>query len=317
MIGKFVPMTEDFRGTFNMVTNVEKKIFPKLKNVQKYNLVLIPGSNDLELAKNYKNIIWCHVPEHGMPYEYSIFLGDSSIVKNNEAYIVQSEFHKNDLMTAYNLEEKKVFVINNAFDPIEFKEKEKENHVKFFYSGQTRRGADIVLEAFSKIKDDDISLKMHGCVCEVCYESVAPWDVDERIKILGYTSRETYLKNLTEAHIMAYPCTFQETASIAVMEALSGGLMVITSDLGALPDTSMGFAKIIKNFPHTSEQISRHRDEIVDIFVKEMKAGIHKIRKNKFDPSKQIKAINSRFTWENAEKQWLKLDNYLEKLEMI
>jgi glycosyltransferase involved in cell wall biosynthesis len=98
------------------------------------------------------------------------------------------------------------------------------------------------------------------------------------------------------------------------MEAMSAGLKIITSDLGALPDTTGGYATIMKDFPKDNEGILEKRNEIIKFFTKEMKKSIKEIRKGKFDPTDQINYINNRFTWENTEKQWLNLDKYLQSL---
>jgi glycosyltransferase involved in cell wall biosynthesis len=327
MIGRFSGEIEFGRGTEYMAKYVDDNILPKLNNINKYNLILLPGYGDVDFAKKNKNIIWCHVPSYEMPDEISIYLADKEIKENTIAYIVQSEFQKQDLCEDFNLDESKLFILNNAFVPLERTKKQKTKHVQFFSAGQFLRGIDMLVEAFENIKDDDISLILHGCVCEECLAGCCPecdakWNdlpkkindknLDKRINFVGFTEYDEYIDNMKASDIMSYPCTFQETACIQVMEAMSAGLKIITSSLGALPDTTGGYATIMENFPYEEEKIAEKRNEIIKFFTKEMKKSIKQIRKGRFDPTDQINYINNRFTWENAEKQWLDFDKYLQ-----
>lgn len=313
MIGSFKTLSYDNRGTSYMVNLFDEYFKPKMKNINNYNLILLPGDNDIETARNNKNIIWCHVPEYNMPDELSFYLIDKDIVNNTVAYIVQSEFHRSNISEAFNLDVSKFFIIPNAFEPLPYKKREHKKHVKFFCASQQDRGADMLIESFAKIKDKDISMVYHSgpCVCEKCMDFRDKYSYDKRITIVGYTPKQEYIDNILSSDVMAYPCTFQETACIMAMEAMSGGLYIITTDLGALPDTTMGYAKIIKNFPYIDEKIYANRDKIVKTFTKEMKKSIKLIRSGKFNPDKQINAVNKRFSHENSLQQWLKLDEYL------
>jgi glycosyltransferase involved in cell wall biosynthesis len=322
MIGKF----ESYggRGTGIMGDFVNTNILPTTSFLKDCNLIILPGHDTGQIKKYTKNIVWIHVPFYMMPYELSKFFIDPEILPWIDMYLVQSEFHKKNLSENFGIDENKFYVVNNQFDPIEFKEKPKEK-INFMYTSQVSRGLNVLLKAFDKIKDKDVTLTLHCCNCSECitpqeisYESKLIYDKGlESKKIINYeySSRERYVETLNSSHIYAYPCTFEETACIGVMEAMSAGVKVVTTDAGALPETTNGFAKIISNYPTEIEDVKLREKDMVKVFVKEMKKAIKEIRKNKFDPSPQIEYINNRFTKENCIKQWMELDRIIGEMQ--
>lgn len=294
----------DGRGTEYMSSNVAKKFFSKLDKLKQYNWVLLPGASeeDEKFARYFPTIVWMHVPSLYAPDFITKYFKDKTITENVKAYIVQSEFHKKDIVENFKVPEDKVFVLNNAFDPIEYVPKPT-RHVNLIYVSQQSRGLDILLEAFSKVNDPNISLTVHGCSCQSCMEGVRVIP-DNRVRFVGHTSKQKYIENMQRANLMIYPCRFEETAGIAIMEALSAGIKIVTTDLGALPETTLGFAKLIPGFPRELDKQKKVRKKYVRIFKKEIKRSIKEIRKGKFDPAEQIAKVKEVFSWEQIEKQW-------------
>ena len=314
MIGNFFVIPG--RGTGVMAEFVNENILPNSVNLKDCNLIILPGRED-EIRKYTKNIVWCHVPSYKMPTRVSKYFFDPEILPHVDMFLVQSEFHKKDLAEHFDIDESKFYIVNNQFTPIQYKEKSK-NKVNFMYTSQNSRGLDVLLKAFDKIKDKNITLTVHCCECEDClisedlsYESRLILEKRNRIINNQYSSKEVYIETLNRAHVYAYPCTFEETACIAVMEAMSAGVKIVTTDAGALPETTGGFAKIINNYPILDLEIKELNKKMVKIFVKEMKKAIKEIRKNKFDPTPQIEYINKRFSKDNATKQWMELDRII------
>jgi glycosyltransferase involved in cell wall biosynthesis len=320
MIGKFVKLDTDVRGTARMADFVNEKILPKTLHLKDCNLILAPGKEQ-EVKSFTKNIFWTHVPSYMLPFEYERYFILPELLDKIDMFLVQSEFHRNNLSDYYGIDKDRFHIVNNSFSPIEYKEKEGDK-ITFIYISQSDRGLNALLQAFGKVKNKNIELIIHTCPCEECicpeiisYDAKVILDQDPRIKMMGFSTKEQYIDTLQKAHVYVYPCTFQETACISVMEAMSAGVMVITTDLGALPETTNGFAKIIKDCPITDEDISKREKEIVKIFTKEIKKSIKIIKNKKFDPKEQIEYINNRFTEKNAENQWLQLDKIIGEMQ--
>ena len=69
---------------------------------------------------------------------------------------------------------------------------------------------------------------------------------------------------LRSMHFLVYPCTFAETACLTVMEAMAAGCRVIVPSLGALPETTGGYARIYPWNPNEDEHAATFSEVLAD-----------------------------------------------------
>lgn len=152
--------------------------------------------------------------------------------------------------------------------------------VKLIYSSTPQRGLNILYAVFDQLykEDKDIELNVYSSFdIYGHYERNKPFlPLFEKCKehpginYYGSVSHDDVLQAMNENHIMAYPCIWEETSCITAMENMSAGNLIVTNNLGALPETTAGFAYMYDYTENVQEHAKR--------FYSVLKDSINKVR---------------------------------------
>lgn len=281
---------------------------------------------------------------------------------NKINYIFVSNWQKNRFIQQYNLDYEKCHVIQNAIsDKINLDLpilKNKHDKTKtLVYMSSPYRGLLIAYELFKQIKQiiPDVKLKVFSCFnrdfndkyisskkvplpiknknsfqvnneLDKFYKPLYDLLInDQNIEYYGSVPQNVVFEHLNDSMILFYPNTYPETCCTSILEAMAHRCNVITSDLGALPETSNGFASLynpiidVLDFNYSAdtaviEPISI--DKVSKTYVKDIVNKTVYILNNYYSEqnqkllNNQLNYIKNKCVWKN---KIIELDNIFQK----
>jgi hypothetical protein len=108
------------------------------------------------------------------------------------------------------------------------------------------------------------------------------------------------------ASVLSYPNVFPETSCIVVMEALASGMHVVTSDMGGLAETGMGFASHVSTggtFMSIEQYVARYM-ELLGGVLKDWQGDPLAFAATHF---RQVTAMNQQCTWGIRAAEWARM----------
>lgn len=226
--------------------------------------------------------------------------------------VMLSEFHKKELLLRFpNIESKTDFVvIGNGVDPNLYKDKLPKVKGRCIYSSTPFRGLDVLLEMWPKIRKRVphaelyifSSIKVYG----EQYDD-SPWDhlftaakQMEGVVYHGGIPQHRLAQEQMKSELLLYPNTFKETYCITAAECQTAGTPVITTKLGALPETvKRGCGVLIGTDPHMIVYQQRFINVVVELLTDD----------KKLDSMRQ-ECLKHDFSWTKRAKQWLNLFSF-------
>jgi len=310
-------------GTELMGRAWQDLVLPAAPDLADWHWCVLPGDNTL--SPDSSNLVWIHM--HHMEDGLETLL-DKQFLKHFKAFVFVSEWQYERFMERFQLPAEKCYVLKNATQPFEPHKKPEGNKLNLMFHSNPIRGLDILLEALKLIPEEDIELHVfheidpderikqyHQGLQTYEYSHVNEQEQqflryclklaneDKRIVRHTRTNNSKVREQLMNTHIFAYPTYFMETSCISMIEALCAGCSVLSSNLAALPETSLGFARQYGFIADRQKHIER--------FARELKRTITEYREGKFDNTKQVEVCNQYYSWETRVKDWAQFSKEL------
>ena len=250
-------------------------------------------------------ILWCHDTWDDPESQH---LKEEERRARFEKFVFVSNYQLSTYNLALQVPYAQSFVMQNAIEPIELKDKNKDQ-IKLIYHTTPHRGLNVAVAAIMELAKN-YGDKIHFDVFS-SFEAYGWKERDKEFEDLfnnikehpqmtyhGYQPNEKVREALQEAHIFAYPSIWPETSCIAAIEAMSAGCQIVCPNYAALPETTANFATMYQ----WSEDIQFH----ANVFANMLNAAIQ----NHYDENTQRKLLYQKnytdnfYNWDLRASQW-------------
>jgi glycosyltransferase involved in cell wall biosynthesis len=198
-------------------------------------------------------------------------IGDKRVVSKIDRLLAVSAWHAEKLCYLSGFPKEKAYVLRNGVCSEYFKERPEKIKKRLIYSSTPYRGLKFLPQIFKSLKEKHPELELHifsdykvyGENANQAYAGlIAEFNLmkEEFSKIdachlHGNVKQSQLAKEMLISAVLAYPNTFEETSCITAMEAQAAGCVVITSNLGALPETIGDAGIVVREKPGTPQYI--------------------------------------------------------------
>lgn len=299
-------------GTWNKAQGgtelMNKALYERVDNdlLDQFNII---KSRVRHIAEDKKNILWLHDLWSDPEAQH---LKDPEKRAQFDRLVFVSNWQLGTYNLTLGVPYAESIVLKNAIDPIELNTPKPQDQIRLIYHTTPHRGLQIlipVMEKLAEIHGDAIHLDVYSS-----FEAYGWKERDEPYLPLfeiakdhpnmtyhGFQPNDVVREALKQAHIYAYPCIWQETSCISVIEAMSAGCEVVCPNLAALPETTANFATMYQY----AEDMNLH----ANVFVNQLNQAIINRREESVQTKLNIQKnyIDNFYNWELRAREWTSL----------
>jgi glycosyltransferase involved in cell wall biosynthesis len=267
-----------------------------------------------ELASNTVLAMWT---QHDCDIAAIADLAKPDVRDGWDKIVCVSAWHRRRYLDVFKADADRVEVRRNAIGPTfeslftdtDDLRRRKAGPRRLAYTSTPFRGLDILVDLFPKLTGDcrlDIysSMRVYNLAGDdarfaALYEKARR---TPRVAYIGSVPQPDLARAMAQVSILSYPNTYPETSCIAVLEALAAGAVVVTSDLGALPETTMGLGELVPN--HQAIGLDEFRRQYLTRLQAVVDAAAADPRAFEARLYEQTTTVNAKHTWRVRAAEW-------------
>jgi glycosyltransferase involved in cell wall biosynthesis len=238
-------------------------------------------------------------------------------VEAYDHFALISEYQRGRYVQAFGLPMERIALMRNAasphfIDPIDPTQpvlSQKSHPPVLAYTSTPFRGLDILLDAFPTIREAVPNTTL-AVFSSLAVYNVSAEDDKARFGDLYNRCRETdgviYMGGVPQPalaklmggmRMLAFPSVFPETSCIAAMEAMATGCQIVTTRLGALPETCAGFADLVDLPEEQSNLAGLFAEAVISALTRDRSTVEAHLRG-------QLNFAREQYTWARRAKEW-------------
>ena len=308
-----VLFSESFGGSENQLRHLFKYLPDEsFKNI---NLILNNTNYDL-IEKDRINILWMH---HLVNQKEAQNLGSKDFIDKLDYIVFNSNWNFEKHAYQFKIPENKSVVIKNAIEKIDTEEKPKDK-INLIYHTTPWRGLALLLKGFKSMNLENVELnvcsstiiygKKFDSVLGKTYESIFnECKNTKNVNYSGFLDNKKIIQMLKKMHIFAHPSIWPETSCISAIESMAAGCEVVTTNLGALPETCSSFGTFI-NFDRNFDNLEKKYREVLLNSIENFWSD-----KNQNKLKLQRETINATYSWDVRSIEWKNFFNKARELK--
>ncbi|MBZ9993109.1 glycosyltransferase [Mesorhizobium sp. BH1-1-4] len=230
-------------GTELMIQGLEDRVPDSLARIQ-LQVNMFPDNP----SRIQPLVMWMH---HDVNQNAVQWCRNRELVDRVRCFVFVSHWQRERYQSEFGILPSKCVVLRNATAVTKQQRIwTKTDPLRFAYTSTPFRGLSVLLDAWEQLNLRDAELHIWSSMRLYHQDDMKYQPLYARAQALkgviyhGIAPNSELKSALRDIHFLAYPSTFEETSCLAVVDAMAAGCRVIVPALGALPETTSGFAHV-------------------------------------------------------------------------